>query len=188
MTSGSRRAPNDLRQRQLGGRGRPIVAALAEQARHGGPAYGGDALTKAVEARFCEIFERDVAVFFVGTGTAANALRHRQFLPAGRHRLRPFAGAHPCRRGERARIPRRRRQGRRSRRGGRQADAGGALRTPLPAIPNAASITASRLPSAFPRRPNSGRPMRRTRSRRSARWRRTAGLRFTWTARASPAR
>ncbi len=38
------------------------------------PAYGGDDQTKAVERQFAEIFEREVAVFFVATGTAANAL------------------------------------------------------------------------------------------------------------------
>lgn len=38
------------------------------------PAYGADALTKSVEAKFSEMFEREVAVFFVPTGTAANAL------------------------------------------------------------------------------------------------------------------
>lgn len=38
------------------------------------PAYGGDVLTKAVSERFCEIFEKDVAVYFVGSGTAANAI------------------------------------------------------------------------------------------------------------------
>ncbi|MCB1489720.1 MAG: low specificity L-threonine aldolase [Bauldia sp.] len=51
-----------------------IVEGLAEQARLTKPAYGGDALSKAVEERFCALFERDVAVFFVGTGTAANVL------------------------------------------------------------------------------------------------------------------
>lgn len=38
------------------------------------PAYGASELDHAVERRFCEIFEREVAVFFVATGTAANAL------------------------------------------------------------------------------------------------------------------
>lgn len=37
-------------------------------------AYGSSSLDKQVEARFSEIFEREVAVFFVGTGTAANSL------------------------------------------------------------------------------------------------------------------
>jgi threonine aldolase len=37
-------------------------------------AYGVSDLDRKVEARFCEIFEREVAVFFVATGTAANSL------------------------------------------------------------------------------------------------------------------
>ena len=37
-------------------------------------AYGTSDIDRAVEKRFNEIFERDVAVFFVGTGTAANSL------------------------------------------------------------------------------------------------------------------
>ena len=36
--------------------------------------YGNDDVTRAVEQRIGEIFERDVAVFLVPTGTAANAL------------------------------------------------------------------------------------------------------------------
>ena len=36
--------------------------------------YGNDDLTRSVERRIGEIFERDAAVFFVPTGTAANAL------------------------------------------------------------------------------------------------------------------
>lgn len=56
------------------GASEPVLAALVAAARHGGPAYGGDDLTRAVEGRFAAIFEREVAVFFVATGTAANAL------------------------------------------------------------------------------------------------------------------
>ena len=51
-----------------------VTAALAT---HGGGfvhAYGNGDLDKAVEDKFSEIFEREVAVFFVGTGTAANSL------------------------------------------------------------------------------------------------------------------
>src|SRR3954453_817943 len=51
-----------------------VMTALAEASRRGGPAYGDDLLTKLVDRRFAEIFERKVAVFFVATGTAANAL------------------------------------------------------------------------------------------------------------------
>jgi threonine aldolase len=51
-----------------------VIASVAGQARIGGPAYGGDPVTAKVARRFSEIFEREVAVFFVATGTAANAL------------------------------------------------------------------------------------------------------------------
>jgi len=37
-------------------------------------AYGDDSSTQRLERRFSELFERDVAVFLVSTGTAANAL------------------------------------------------------------------------------------------------------------------
>jgi threonine aldolase len=43
--------------------------------------YGNDDWTKRVEQRFAEIFERDVAVFLVPTGTAANALALAHFAP-----------------------------------------------------------------------------------------------------------
>ena len=51
-----------------------MIAALVEAAKAGGPAYGGDELTQAVEKQFSDVFEREVAVYFVATGTAANAL------------------------------------------------------------------------------------------------------------------
>lgn len=51
-----------------------IVAALAAAAEGYAPAYGADPLSAAVTAEFSRIFEREVAVFFVATGTAANAL------------------------------------------------------------------------------------------------------------------
>src|SRR6266446_5803900 len=44
-------------------------------------AYGHDALTRRLERRFSEMFERDVAVFLVGTGTAANALALAHLSP-----------------------------------------------------------------------------------------------------------
>jgi threonine aldolase len=44
-------------------------------------AYGHDALTRRLERRFSELFERDAAVFLVGTGTAANALALAHLAP-----------------------------------------------------------------------------------------------------------
>jgi threonine aldolase len=43
--------------------------------------YGNDDWTKGVERRLSELFERDVAVFLVPTGTAANALSLAQVTP-----------------------------------------------------------------------------------------------------------
>jgi threonine aldolase len=43
--------------------------------------YGADATTRRVEARFAEIFEHDVVVFPVATGTAANALALAALTP-----------------------------------------------------------------------------------------------------------
>lgn len=43
--------------------------------------YGNDDLTRRVERRFAEFFERDVAVFLVSTGTAANAIAIAHITP-----------------------------------------------------------------------------------------------------------
>lgn len=51
-----------------------IAEALVHHAAGSAPAYGTSELDRKVEKRFSEIFEREVAVFFVATGTAANAL------------------------------------------------------------------------------------------------------------------
>ncbi|MBA90034.1 MAG: low specificity L-threonine aldolase [Phyllobacteriaceae bacterium] len=51
-----------------------ISANLERQASGFARAYGASDLDKAIEARFNELFEREVAVYFVGTGTAANSL------------------------------------------------------------------------------------------------------------------
>lgn len=52
----------------------PVANALAAANQGVVPAYGSDDLSRTVESWFAEIFERDLSVFFVGTGTAANAL------------------------------------------------------------------------------------------------------------------
>jgi threonine aldolase len=51
-----------------------IIAAIA--AANHGPAmpYGADEITRRLEQRFAEVFEHEVAVFPVATGTAANTL------------------------------------------------------------------------------------------------------------------
>jgi threonine aldolase len=51
-----------------------ILDALAEANAGYALAYGNDDWTRRIETRFAEIFEREVALFLVPTGTAANAL------------------------------------------------------------------------------------------------------------------
>lgn len=51
-----------------------IIEALARSSAGGVDSYGGDGLTLALEEKFGEIFETDVSVVPVGTGTIANAL------------------------------------------------------------------------------------------------------------------
>jgi threonine aldolase len=52
----------------------PIVEAMAEEAARADRAYGGSEREAAAAAIFAEVFEREVAVFFVATGSAANGL------------------------------------------------------------------------------------------------------------------
>jgi len=58
-----------------------IVAALAAAAEGGAMPYGADDWTARVEAKCAEIFEAEVAVFPVATGTAANALALAALTP-----------------------------------------------------------------------------------------------------------
>ena len=58
-----------------------ILDAIAAANRGYAPGYGNDDWTQAVERRVAEIFEHDVALFLVPTGTAANALALAQVSP-----------------------------------------------------------------------------------------------------------
>jgi len=58
-----------------------ILAAISRANTGGALAYGRDDWTKRVERRFAEIFEHEVAVFLVPTGTAANALALAHLAP-----------------------------------------------------------------------------------------------------------
>jgi threonine aldolase len=51
-----------------------ILAALVQANQGAVPSYGADALTARVRARLAEVFEHEVVVHPVATGTAANAL------------------------------------------------------------------------------------------------------------------
>jgi threonine aldolase len=58
-----------------------ILAALAAVNEGAAPSYGADAVTERVTRRLAEIFEREVSVFPVVTGTAANALALSTLVP-----------------------------------------------------------------------------------------------------------
>src|SRR5213078_1595602 len=58
-----------------------ILAAIGKANTSYALGYGNDDWTKRVEQRFAEIFEREVAVFLVPTGTAANALAIAHLSP-----------------------------------------------------------------------------------------------------------
>src|SRR6267142_2011366 len=58
-----------------------ILAAIAAANAGGALAYGNDTVTRRVELRFAELFEHEVAVFLVPTGTAANALAIAHLAP-----------------------------------------------------------------------------------------------------------
>lgn len=58
-----------------------VMAALAEANRGYARGYGDDAWTARAEQRFAQVFGREVRVFLVGTGTAANALALATLVP-----------------------------------------------------------------------------------------------------------
>lgn len=58
-----------------------IMAALAAANAGAMASYGADAITERLARRFSEVFEREVTVFPVATGTAANALALATLTP-----------------------------------------------------------------------------------------------------------
>lgn len=58
-----------------------ILAAIAAVGNEPQPSYGDDDVTQRVTSRLCELFEREVAVFPVINGTAANALSLATLVP-----------------------------------------------------------------------------------------------------------
>jgi threonine aldolase len=59
----------------------PVLDALVKANEGALAAYGNDEITKRVEATFADVFEREVGVFLVTTGTAANALALSAAVP-----------------------------------------------------------------------------------------------------------
>jgi threonine aldolase len=61
----------------------PAILNAIVQANEGfATAYGDDDWTRSVEHRLAELFEREIAVFLVPTGTAANALALAHVTPS----------------------------------------------------------------------------------------------------------
>jgi threonine aldolase len=58
-----------------------ILAALSAANAGSAASYGADSITKRVEAKLAELFEHEVAVFPVATGTIANALALATLVP-----------------------------------------------------------------------------------------------------------
>lgn len=58
-----------------------ILDAIAQANTGFAIGYGDDAVTRRLERRLCDLFEREVAVFLVTTGTAANALALAHLSP-----------------------------------------------------------------------------------------------------------
>ncbi|MEM8854246.1 MAG: beta-eliminating lyase-related protein [Pseudomonadota bacterium] len=79
----------------------PVMAALAEANAGSAPAYGNDTFTGRANDLLSAFFERDVAAFFVATGSAANSLAVSTFSRPGgvalchedAHLVRDEAGA-----------------------------------------------------------------------------------------------
>ena len=59
----------------------PVLQAIMQANAGAMAAYCNDEISRRVKARFNEIFEREVSVFFVTTGTAANALALSSAVP-----------------------------------------------------------------------------------------------------------
>ena len=59
----------------------PEVLAALTSANVQDTAYDGDALSQSLDARFSELFETDVAVLWLPTGTAANCLALASLCP-----------------------------------------------------------------------------------------------------------
>ncbi|MBB4041057.1 threonine aldolase [Microvirga flocculans] len=59
----------------------PVLQAIVEANAGAMAAYGNDEISVRVRARFAELFEREVFVFFAATGTAANALALSSAVP-----------------------------------------------------------------------------------------------------------
>jgi threonine aldolase len=71
----------DFRSDNVGGAHPAVLEAIVRANRGAADPYGADLWSQRLAARFNDLFEREVAVFPVATGTAANALSIAMFTP-----------------------------------------------------------------------------------------------------------
>src|ERR1700738_1039207 len=71
----------DFRSDNVAGVAPEILAALAAASRGSDSSYGDDVVTGRLQAKLAALFEHDVAVFPVATGSAANALALANVVP-----------------------------------------------------------------------------------------------------------
>jgi threonine aldolase len=71
----------DFRSDNTAGIAPQVLRAIADIAEDSDAPYGEDAVTQGLTARLSDLFETEVAVFPVGTGTAANALALSALTP-----------------------------------------------------------------------------------------------------------
>jgi threonine aldolase len=71
----------DFRSDNVAGAAPEVIQALIDANRGADSSYGDDAVTQRLETRLAELFEHEVAVFTVATGSAANALALAQVTP-----------------------------------------------------------------------------------------------------------
>jgi threonine aldolase len=71
----------DFRSDNTSGVSPAILAALDAANAGTAPSYGADAISERVTRKLCDLFEREVAVFPVATGTAANVLALAALTP-----------------------------------------------------------------------------------------------------------
>lgn len=76
-----KKSAKDFGSDNMAGSSPAILEAIAGASEGLAPPYGRDPLTTRVEARFRDLFETDLAVFLVPTGTAANALSLAALTP-----------------------------------------------------------------------------------------------------------
>ena len=71
----------DFRSDNVGGMAPQVLAALTEANEGAQSSYGDDAVTRRLEARLADLFEHEVTMFTVATGSAANALALAALTP-----------------------------------------------------------------------------------------------------------